>query len=301
MDNCPPISVLITSFNQVRYLEEAVNSVLSQTVKPAEIVICDDASTDGSQEFIKSVQRQYPAQIKYNFQEVNSGISVNRNIAFERATQQWIIFLDGDDRLLPKKIESSVPSIAENSSVKMVFSNYCYINEEGQKTGTWANKEEPAPPHGRVFKEIFSKSYPKGSLFRNELIHRPSAKRNGLFDPDMKIYEDWEFRLRFAAEHEIGYVPEVLSEYRLHEGGISRVPMDVHIEYIRKLFFKNVHLLMQLSAEERGDVLSEFLQLEAKFTLRSVKQSVKQLRLFSACSGLLNDLRFRADARRRVM
>ncbi len=293
MDNVAPVSVLITSFNQLEFLKEAVESVLGQTLSAAEIIICDDASTDGSQAYIKIMQAKYPKLIKFILQDTNIGISNNRNIALRQAKSRWSIFLDGDDRFLPEKLEASMSAVETDPSATLFFSNYRYIDERGQNLGNWVDSTEAPPPQGRVLKEVFSKSFPKGSLFRNELIDTQAARDCGLFDADMKIYEDWEFRLRYSVGNKLAYIPEVLSEYRLHGGGISRINPEEHVKFIRLVCLKNAELLRTLSEPDRKEALEGFLQLETRFSLIVTKSLLRRLHLLAAMKNLIRDYSFR--------
>ena len=76
------ISVVVLSFNQKKMLEQAIESVLNQTCSPHEIIVCDDASTDGSVDLIKAYEKKYPGWIRGIFQPANLGISKNRNSGF---------------------------------------------------------------------------------------------------------------------------------------------------------------------------------------------------------------------------
>jgi hypothetical protein len=82
----------------------------------------------------------------------------------------------------------------------------------------------------------------------------------------MKIYEDWEFRLRFCLNNRVVYIPEPLSEYRLHAGGISRVSYSEHVKFIRLLFQKNAHLLSTVDRVKRKWIIQRFLAVESRFS-----------------------------------
>ena len=91
------ISVYITSYNKIQYIEQSIKSVLSQTLKPFEIVIIDDASQDGSRGIIQSYASQYPNLIFPIFNEFNICIAKCRNKALRALNGDLVTFLDGDD------------------------------------------------------------------------------------------------------------------------------------------------------------------------------------------------------------
>ena len=99
------VSVIIPCYNCALTLQRAFNSVLSQTVQPAEILLIDDKSTDNTLEIIKQSIVAFPLKIKIIELTVNQGAANARNAGWEVATQPYIAFLDSDDTWHPKKIE----------------------------------------------------------------------------------------------------------------------------------------------------------------------------------------------------
>src|SRR3990167_5315453 len=92
----PTISVVIPCFNMQEYLSDAIDSVLSQTVKPHEIIIINDGSTDHSLDIAKSYESQGVRVIS----QVNKGLSSARNTGLMNATGEFILYLDSDDMLM---------------------------------------------------------------------------------------------------------------------------------------------------------------------------------------------------------
>src|ERR1019366_8504283 len=90
-------SIIITSYNQPEFIKDAVDSALSQRPGAAEIIVVDDASTDGTQE----VLRQYGDAIRLVCRETNGKCSVARNCGAALARGEYMVFLDGDDAFLP--------------------------------------------------------------------------------------------------------------------------------------------------------------------------------------------------------
>lgn len=90
------ISVVIPSYGQVKYLEGAIRSVLSQTLTPHEVIVVDDGSTDGSLD----VAKKYTPRIKV-IRQINKGLAAARNAGIMNATGEYVFFLDADDEMLP--------------------------------------------------------------------------------------------------------------------------------------------------------------------------------------------------------
>ncbi len=97
------ISAIITTHNRLSLLKEAVASVLAQTQLPREVVIVDDASTDGSKEWCEQLDLSIP--YRYIRNEKPCGGAVARNYGIAAASGEFVAFLDDDDRWLPEKLE----------------------------------------------------------------------------------------------------------------------------------------------------------------------------------------------------
>src|SRR5690554_7984530 len=93
----PKISVIIPVYNKAPYLEQCLNSVINQTYKNLEIIIIDDGSTDNSLEICEKYRKK-DERIQLISQE-NQGVSVARNKGIQKASGEWIYFLDADDYL----------------------------------------------------------------------------------------------------------------------------------------------------------------------------------------------------------
>lgn len=247
------ISVYITSYNQKKYLIEAIDSVLNQTLKPFELLIIDDCSSDGSQKLISEYASKYNF-IRPVFHQNNLGITRTRNQALDLIEGDYLTYLDGDDRFLPSKLEKEYQLISENNDVMIVFSNYYLIDSDGQRIGLWAEKSKP--PEGKIFKDVFCRNFPRNNIFRNELIN-VNALDEIKYDTNLSIYEDWEFRIRLTKNHNVYFCDKPLSEYRIHEAGLSKSNAWEHkyaIDYINE---KNEKLLNDLSNVDRQIIKSK--------------------------------------------
>ena len=190
------ISVYITSFNKGKYLRQAITSVLNQSLQPEEIIIVDDGSNDNSREIIKGFASRYPEIIKPIINENNYGIAKTRNIAISHCKGELITFVDGDDYFFPSKLESEL-KIIRNGNYGCVYSNHVFVDEFNNENGCFADKEDH-PVEGDLFIENFTRSFHvnSGSNFHNEMFYKSCAQEIGLYDEKIKIWEDWDFRIR---------------------------------------------------------------------------------------------------------
>lgn len=228
MSKPPRISVFITSYNQRDYLREAIDSVLAQTLRPLEIMILDDGSTDGSRELITAVAQQHPGLVRAILHPRNLGVARNKAHAQRHARGDWITYLDGDDRYLPHKLEQEWDTLQDFPDARAAYSNFHFIDAEGQRTGTWADAGQ-AMPSGDVFAQVFTRDFPGHVVFRNELVARQCIQTIGAYDERRATHEDWDFKLRLTRRYKVVYCPQPAVEYRRYPGGLSQASDDARL------------------------------------------------------------------------
>lgn len=194
------VSVIIPCYNNGRYLADAIDSVLSQTYRPLEIIVVDDGSTDDSAE----VARRYGHEIEL-IQIGNSGPAAARNAGLRIASGEYVQFLDADDRLEPRKIETHARYLDNHPEIGLVYGDARvfttdqpdlrwfkrapgggdgpWIESHSQSPGTWLDRCLGQPP--------FHSCCP---VFRRSLV-----SRFGGLDDTLAASEDWEFWIRLAA------------------------------------------------------------------------------------------------------
>jgi len=246
------ISVYITSYNQKALLSEAVESVLAQTLRPHQIIIVDDASSDGSQELIRGYAARYPGLITPVLHERNQGVAAARNSALQRATGEYVTYLDGDDRYLPRKLEREAAALRARPQAGIAFSDVYVINRQGERIDRWTRTAKP--PQGDVFAHTFARAFPGRRLFRNELVNLYAWKASGAgwYDPHLRMYEDYDLRIRLTHRLRTVYVDEALSEYRRHAGSLRSAHPRQYLEAFEYICAKNASLLDGLDAERRA-------------------------------------------------
>src|SRR2546421_6842676 len=130
----PKISVCIPTYNQGRYLGQALESVLRQTLSDFEIIVYDDASTDDTQQVVEGVR---DARLRYFRQSHNVGIAGNRNSCLAVARGQYITWLDSDDVYLPEMLTVQSAVLDQHPNVGLAHSAYEVIDGEGRLLPDW--------------------------------------------------------------------------------------------------------------------------------------------------------------------
>lgn len=138
MENEGLISVVIPIFNMEKYLRKCLDSVCNQTYTKLEILLIDDGSTDQSSKIYRAYQRN-DNRIKI-FCKENGGLSSARNYGIERATGQYIAFVDSDDYIHPRMFEILTNNIKENQS-QIAICNFETIYEQGDTVSKRENEQ----------------------------------------------------------------------------------------------------------------------------------------------------------------
>ncbi|WP_241301479.1 glycosyltransferase family 2 protein [Microbulbifer elongatus] len=132
--NSPTVSVIMPCFNSVEYLPQAIESILCQAFRDFELIIVDDASTDGSSEFALAASRVDP-RVRYYRNRVNKGVIYSRNFALLKARGRFIALQDSDDVSFPKRLELQVKTFNRFPDVVICGGNTQIIDGEDNVLG----------------------------------------------------------------------------------------------------------------------------------------------------------------------
>ena len=121
------VSVVIPSYNRAHLVKRAIDSVLNQTYREFEVIVVDDASTDGTAEIVKGLADQ---RVRYVKHQANRGVSESRNTGIKAAKGHLIGFLDSDDEWLPHKLRKQIDRFNELPSDTGVVYGACLMVDE---------------------------------------------------------------------------------------------------------------------------------------------------------------------------
>jgi len=122
------VSIITPSYNSAKYIAETIQSVQNQTYTNWEMIIVDDCSSDNTEEIVKKIQ-QSDTRIHFFKLDQNSGSGVARNKGIEKASGDYMTFIDSDDIWFPEFIQNSIEAI-QTSKAPFVFSSYRRSNED---------------------------------------------------------------------------------------------------------------------------------------------------------------------------
>ena len=204
----PKITVYIVNHNYGRYLEQAIESVLAQTMQDCEILIIDDGSTDDSRSIIESYQGR--ERIYAVFQQ-NKGLNVTNNIALRMAQGEYIMRLDADDYLDPNALTVLAGVLDREPNVGLVFPDYYQVDEAG-------NMLQLVRRHN--FEEVDLLDQPAHGACT--MIRRELLRELGGYDESFRRQDGYELWIRFVRRYEVKNINLPLFYYRQHGSSLTR-------------------------------------------------------------------------------
>ncbi len=273
------ISVIIPTYNRKETLSRALESVFEQTFEPFEILIIDDGSDDGTQEWIRE---NYPL-VKYIYQD-NAGVSNARNNAIRISKGEWIALLDSDDEWLPDKLKSQVRLINKNPSYK-----FCHTNEIWIRNGVRVNQMKKHQKYGgQIFEHCldFCRISPSSSLIKKTVF-----EEIGFFDETLKVCEDYDLWLRIAARYPVLFLDQpLIKKYGGHSDQLSKVLKGIEqyrIQSLEKIILSNI--LTKYQKNKAKDMLLYKLNiygggLEKRNKTKEIDKNKKKIQYWSTIS-----------------
>ena len=206
----PLVSIIVPVYNAEPYLAEALDSALAQSYRPAEIIVVDDGSTDGSAE----IAQRY-LEVRY-FHQANQGASAARNLGVRASHGGFLAFLDADDRWTPNKLDVQIGYLLSRPQIGLCYAHQRVLFEPGVAPPPWFRKD------------LIERDHPcfgTGIL----VVRRIVFEQVGEFDPGFGRAGDteWLFRAKDAGIA-VGVVPETVLIRRVHAANVPAVYRPDH-------------------------------------------------------------------------
>jgi len=217
MSATPIVSVLVKSYNHVRYVRQTVESVLSQSFQDFEIVVTDDGSTDGTAELLRGYR---DPRIRLAVSRQNQGISAAMNATIARARGRYLAILNSDDFALPERLARQVAFLDANPGISLVFSLPLTVDEGGMPRPPLNDFEVPLR-----FADFSRRSWLRMFFFGSNCLCAPTAmiRREayaavGPYDRRLTNLQDMDMWIRMLkAGHQIHLLNERLTAFRLRD------------------------------------------------------------------------------------
>jgi glycosyltransferase involved in cell wall biosynthesis len=227
----PRVSIAIPVYNGASSIGPTLESALQQTYDDLEIVVCDNASTDGTVDIVRSYD---DPRIRLHRNPANLGFLRNGNLSLELSRGEYLKPLHADDRLLPRCVERMVELLDAHPSVGLVFAP------------RQVELEDESDPDQREWRELYGRPERHFSGLRevNEgrellsqylragipdnwigepsclMVRRSVVERIGLFSPYVNAFNDIDMWVRVMALYDVGFIDEELSVYRRSRGSL---------------------------------------------------------------------------------
>lgn len=210
----PKISVIIPAYNAMRFLPETLNSVFSQSLDDFEVIIVNDGSSDGIEDWFLTVTDQRVCLVS----QQNQGLAASRNTGLAHATGEYIAFLDADDLWHPTKLAKQAQKLDDNPEVGLVYTWLAVVGPDNAFLGKVVSNQAS----GHIWRTLLDENVVGcGSV---PMIRRSCLDRVGGFDTSLPASygEDWDMWLRLAPHFQFDVVKEVLVYYRSHPNNLSK-------------------------------------------------------------------------------
>ncbi len=231
------ISVILSVHNGLPFLIESVNSVLYQTFEDFEFLICDDASTDKSYDFLKTLNDR---RIKLFKNQQNKGLFPTLNFLIKHTTTNWIHLWSQDDIMYPNCLEEEINFINKHPEVPFFFCQSDIIDETGKII-----KKYNANYTNQLISEkhLIKVSLLAGSITGNiatTVVNKKEIEQVGYFREEFKYSADFDLWERLSRGKNIGVINKPLIKLREHKEQLSKNP-EVKIFQLRenKLILQN--------------------------------------------------------------
>lgn len=276
--NSPLLSVCLITYNHVKYIKEAIDSVLNQKVNfEWELIIADDYSTDGTREILLEYQRKHPDFIKLILQEKNIGAAKNWTELLLAPRSKYIAYFEGDDYWTDSlKLQKQINFLETHDSFSSCFHNTLILKENGE---------------AHTYKEYSKDYYTIDDTLDNQALFHTSSF---VFRREALVIPEWIPEIRsgdmvlftiIARTGYIKYIPEVMSVYRKHDSGISIVKVDEGISMNQN------HIL-------RLKYTDEFLDYKYSNLIRkTIKKYKKELFYYTKLGKVKSKIRLRTRIR----
>jgi glycosyltransferase involved in cell wall biosynthesis len=213
------VSVVMTCHNEERTIEQAVRSVVAQSIFDAvvEIIVVNDGSRDGSQIVLERLADEIE---KLRIIETpRLGLSGARNRALRQATGELIAILDGDDFWTPEKLGCQLPAFARDGNIGLVYGDFVDFSREDATDGRIITVRRFDPESSHHLRDYFVHDGP--IVPSTAVIRRSVFDDVGFFDESLRVGEDTEFHLRLAERWRFCHVPGAFTFKRRHIGQLS--------------------------------------------------------------------------------
>lgn len=267
------VSVCIPVYNGSAYIAESIESVLTQTYKDIRLIVCDNCSTDNTEEIVRSF---HDPRLTYVRNPKNLGPVGNANRCLELADGEYVCIFHHDDVMLPENLERKVRILEEHSEVGFVHSNLILIDSQGEviARNIW-NKDSRRDyiENGLTVFHKFLTYLPHGcSIFIGAVLARRTCYEHlGGFSPELIHCNDSEMWMRMLLLYNVACIGTPLVKYRVH-------PMSTSSNWGNNTsiyYLKEHYLAVKIIFDKYKDHILQSDRLKQQVSLAFGEQTVR--------------------------
>lgn len=220
--NNPVVSVIMSVYNDKKYVSVAIDSILNQSFKDFEFIIINDGSTDKTLEILNDYERKDSRIVLIN--QENKGLTKSLNIGIKKAKGKYIARMDSDDISHPQRLQKQIEFLENNQEYGLVGTNVEKIDEKGKhiefNTTKYSNEE--------IQKTLYTRNcFAHGSV----MINKDLVSKDLYYDEEFKYAQDYRLWAKIAKKFKIANLREPLYKLRLHENSISKEKIELQSIY----------------------------------------------------------------------
>jgi glycosyltransferase involved in cell wall biosynthesis len=209
----PKITVLMSVYNGMKYLPQAIESILGQSYEEFEFLIIDDGSTEPVADLITAYRDDRIVLIE----QENVGLTKSLNRGFHLARGEYVARMDADDVSHPRRLEAQVAELGQDRALDLVGTFFEVIDQEG---GVLETKNLIEDPIYRLWRLLFHNNYGHGTV----LLRKQAVIEVGMYNEALRHAQDYDLWSRLSGKANTAIVPEVLYSYRMvHESDQTSV------------------------------------------------------------------------------
>lgn len=231
-ENLISIDVIIPVYNQEAFILEAIKSVEKQTLKPTNIFIINDGSTDNTENLVLEHKKHSIIPITY-IKKTNAGPNSARNIGVRNSKADFLAFLDADDVWAEYKLEEQINVFTKSNfeNLGLVYGRYDTIDINGNKSKDNVIEIDPRY-RGKAYNILMKGNKILGSA-SCAMIKSEVFRVVGLFNENLRFAEDWEMWLRISEKYSIDYSEKILVHIRRHPFNTSNSRLKQFVGFSR--------------------------------------------------------------------
>ena len=213
----PLVSVIMSVFNGEQYLQQAIDSILSQTYSHWEFIIIDDASNPATKSILMPFKNDLRFKIISN--DTNQGLTKNLNRAIDLCEGEFIARMDGDDISLPERFSHQVIFLHQYPQTDAAFGFVELIDENGYPVGYWPDDRKANTYHKIKQRLPFS-----NCMAHPTVLIRKEVLQNYKYNEEQIHSQDWDLWLRMVSERRIiDKINNTVLLYRIHNNSVTKI------------------------------------------------------------------------------